>query len=69
MSFDKLGTLLESGKTHIIVSHQEKFLKRADQILVLNKGKIQYSGNSKDVLAKLGDKTCARIKGGKDEIR
>ena len=68
-SFDKLGTLLESGKTHIIVSHQEKFLKRADQILVLNKGKIQYSGNSKDVLAKLGDKTCARIKGGKDEIR
>lgn len=68
-SFEKLGSLLDPGKTHIIVSHQEKFLKKANQILVLNKGEIQYSGKSADVLAKLGDKTCARIKGGKNEIR
>ena len=68
-SFDKLSGLFKKGDTNIIVSHQEKLLKSADEILVLNKGKIKCSGNAKDVLSQINGDSCARIGGGKNEVR
>jgi len=68
-SFDKLSGLFKKGDTNIIVSHQEKLLKNADEILVLNKGKIKCFGKAKEVLNKIGNNSCARIGGGKNEVR
>lgn len=68
-SFTRLNGLFEDNKSYIVVSHQEKLLQRADRILVLNQGKIEQFGASKDVLAKLQKISCGRIEGGKDETR
>ena len=63
-SFEKLNTLFKKGTTNIIVSHQEKVLKNADKILVLNQGNIEHYGNAKDVLKKMQNIQCSRIAGG-----
>lgn len=68
-SFDRLSSLFEKNKSYIIVSHQEKLLNSADNILVLNGGKIDKYGKSKDVLKSIKKSKCARIQGGSDEIR
>ena len=64
-SFDKLNNLFNNDKCNIIVSHQEKLLKQADKILVLQNGEILHFGSSKDVLKKIGNTACVKIKGGK----
>ena len=64
-SFDKLNEILLKGKCYIIVSHQEKLLKKANKILLLKNGKIEMFDNSAKVLKKLNPVTCARIRGGK----
>lgn len=67
-SFEKLNSLFKKDSTNIIVSHQEKLLKNADEILVLNQGGIEQFGSAKEVLLKLSSKTCKRIlKGGADD--
>lgn len=68
-SFEKLVTLFENNKCNIIVSHQEKLLKHADNLLVLKDGKIVLEGRSKDVLKKLDDNVCSLIKGGNNGNR
>ena len=68
-SFTRLNSLFEDNKSYIVVSHQEKLLQRADRILVLNQGRIEEFGTSKEVLAKLKKLSCGKIEGGKDEIR
>lgn len=64
-SFDKLNSLLSSGKSFIVVSHQEKLLKNANKILVLKNGKIEIYDSAKKVLSKLNKPTCAKMKGDK----
>ena len=64
-SFEKLGAIFDSGKTNIVVSHQEKLLKKANIIIVMENGKIKDMGRSKDILKKLNPQVCGRIAGGR----
>lgn len=49
--FEKLQSKKEN--TIIIISHQERILKIADEILVLANGKIQSSGNGEEILSQV----------------
>lgn len=49
--FEKLQSKKEN--TIIIISHQERILKIADEILVLANGKIQSSGNGGEILSQV----------------
>ena len=49
-SFEKLNELFNKDKTYIVVSHQEKLLKNADKIMIINNGKISAYDKSKKVL-------------------
>lgn len=54
--------------TTIIISHQEKILSIADQIVLMNNGKIIKTGKKKDMLKDLDFETsCPIIGGSKDE--
>lgn len=64
-SFEKLNGLMNEDKLYIVISHQEKLLKRADKIMVMEDGQILNFGESKKVLKTLNSNSCARIKGGK----
>ena len=61
-SFEKLNNLFDSTKCNIVVSHQERLLKNADKILVLENGKISKYGDSKQVLKSLGSAYCEKLK-------
>lgn len=66
-SFDALIDIFKSLKkgnsTNIIVSHQEKLLKTADQIIVLNNGEIEKLGSPKKVLKKLNTtNSCKKLR-------
>lgn len=65
-SFDKLADVFERGKSYIVVSHQTRLLSRADEIVVLSKGKIEYAGESQDVLKNMQNTSCMKIKGAND---
>lgn len=67
-SFDKLNSIFDKTKCTIVVSHQEKLLKQADKILVLEKGEIVYFDKSSTVLSKIGNRTCKKI-GGENATR
>ena len=64
-SFEKLNSLFDNSKCNIVVSHQEKLLQQADKILVLQNGEILHYGKSKEVLKKISNNACLKIKGGK----
>ena len=53
-SFDNLikvfKKLKKEQKTIIIISHQEKILKLADEIIILDNGKIKEKGTPEDLL-------------------
>ena len=68
-SFEKLNNLFEQGKTNVIVSHQEKVLKNADEILILNQGKIEFFGKAKQAMQKINNLQCERISGGGKNAR
>lgn len=68
-SFDKLKEILKKDKTYIVVSHQEKLLKAADNILVLNKGEVACYGPANKVMSKIGSNTCKKIEGGNNGIK
>ena len=57
-SFQNLTRLFQKLKDHqktlIIISHQEKILGIADQIIVLEKGKIKSRGTPAKILPKIG---------------
>ena len=70
-SFDDLVkiflTLKQQGKTIIIISHQEKILSIADQILVMQQGNIVAHGTPTEILPALSTSTkCIKLveKGG-----
>ncbi len=67
-SFDNLTNLFEDLKSKnnltIIVTHQQKILDAADQIVVLNSAKLENFGDVKTVLKTLTPLTCAKLDGG-----
>lgn len=65
-SFDKLADVFERDKSYIVVSHQTRLLSRADEIVVLKKGKIECAGTSQDVLKNMQSTSCMKIKGAND---
>ena len=53
----------DSGVTNIIISHQERILNIADEVIIMNQGKIEKIGNKEDVLEEaILDKGCFRRK-------
>ncbi len=59
----------ETKGTSIIISHQERILNIADEIIVLKKGKVVRRGTRDEVLFNVIEKRCPRrlYKGGKCE--
>lgn len=59
--FEKMGELIKG--TTLIISHQERILNIADEIILMKEGKIEEIGNSKEILNKTLTKTgCYKIK-------
>ncbi|WP_115678688.1 type I secretion system permease/ATPase [Legionella hackeliae] len=48
-----LQVLKENGVTVIIIAHRPSIIRHVDTIIVLNEGKIQFSGPREQILAKL----------------
>ncbi|MBQ2864123.1 MAG: ATP-binding cassette domain-containing protein [Clostridia bacterium] len=67
-SFDNLTDLFEDLKSKnnltIIVTHQQKILDIADQIVVLNSGKLEKVGSAQEILPTLKPQVCAKLEGG-----
>lgn len=63
-SFDDLvkvfRKLHKEGKTIVVISHQERILKIADEILILEKGRVLELGEAQKILPKIQE--------GKDEL-
>ena len=55
--FEKMHN--EKDTSIIIISHQERILNIADEILVLANGEIQAQGKKEDILPELLDGTCS----------
>lgn len=54
---------LSQNKTNIIISHQERLFNSADEILLLDNGKIAMSGKPSDIMPYLNSYgTCKKIK-------
>lgn len=68
-SFEKLNSIFEKDKTYLVVSHQEKLLSKADNILVLKNGKIEQYDKAKKVLKNLSPSSCSKIIGGNNGNR
>lgn len=66
-SFDSLVKIFESlkGKTVIIVSHQQKILDIADNILLLEKGGKATFGKKNEILKIMNRQPVCRVLGGK----
>lgn len=59
--FEKMGELIQG--TTLIISHQEKILNIADEVILMKNGKIEEIGESKEILNKTFAKTeCYKIK-------
>ena len=63
-SFERLVKLFENEeKTTIIVSHQQKILERADQIILMHDGKISKTGTPKEVMPIINNSVCGKLRG------
>lgn len=59
--FDKMGEIIKG--TTLIISHQERILNKADEIILMKAGKIEEIGESKEILSKTFAKTeCYKMK-------
>ncbi len=59
--FEKMGELIKG--TTLIISHQERILNIADEVILMRNGKIEEIGLSKEILNKTFAKTeCYKIK-------
>ena len=60
--FENMRELVQG--TTIIISHQERILNIADEVILMKRGKIEEIGNSKDILEKTIKSSigCCRIK-------
>ncbi len=68
-SFERLNNLFDTDKSYIVVSHQQRLLERADQLLILEKGRVKEYGRAKSVLKKINNLSCTRVSGGGNETR
>ncbi len=66
-SFEGLTSIFQSLKQKdsltIIVTHQQKILEIADEIIVLNNGKVEKQGYSKDIISSLTNFSCKKLAG------
>jgi Fe-S cluster assembly ATP-binding protein len=68
-SFDGLiGAFEENRKMHnstnVIISHQEKIIKTADRVIVMDSGEVSMFGSVEDILPKLqAKKLCSKLQG------
>ena len=61
--FEKMGELIKG--TTLIISHQERILSIADEVILMKAGKIEEIGESREILSKTFAKTaCYKIKKG-----
>ena len=59
--FEKMGEIIKG--TTLIISHQERILNIADEVILMKGGKIEEIGKSKEILSKTFTKTgCYKIK-------
>lgn len=60
--FEKMRNIIKG--TTIIISHQERILNIADEVILMKQGKIVEVGNSKDILEKTikANSECCKIK-------
>lgn len=59
--FEKMGELIKG--TTLIISHQERILNIADEVILMKAGKIEEIGKSKEILSKTFAKTeCYKVK-------
>lgn len=59
--FEKMGELIKG--TTLIISHQERILTIADEVILMRAGKIEEIGDSKEILNKTFAKTeCYKMK-------
>ena len=49
--------------TTLIISHQERILNIADQIILLNSGKLEKVGKAEDIVGTILSKQCCRLGG------
>ena len=58
--FENMSEIIKG--TTIIISHQERILNIADEVILMKAGKIQEIGTSKQILEKtIGNTTCCKI--------
>jgi Fe-S cluster assembly ATP-binding protein len=68
-SFDGLIGAFEENRsmhnsTNVIISHQEKIIKTADRVIVMDSGEVSMVGNVEDILPKLqAKKLCSKLQG------
>lgn len=59
--FEKMGELIKG--TTLIISHQERILNIADEVILMKKGRVEAIGKSEEILNKTDTKTeCYKIK-------
>ena len=64
-SFDALVNLFKEKKnTNIIVSHQNRLIEIADNIVLLNGGKLVVSGTKEEVMPYIANQKCSRLEEG-----
>lgn len=67
-NFDNLINIFKALKKQslcVVISHEEKFLELADNIIVLNNTTIEKQGTKNEMLADLTNNVCFKLKGGK----
>ena len=58
--FEKMREIIKG--TTIIISHQERILNIADEVILMKSGKIEQIGDSKEILSKtISNKECCKI--------
>jgi len=66
-NFDNLIKIFEELKSQslcIVISHEEKILELADNIIILNDTNIEKQGTRKEILANLSNNICTKLKRG-----
>lgn len=67
-NFDNLLTIFDEQKKEslcIVISHEEKILELADNIIILNNANVEKQGTKKEILANLSSNYCSKLKRGK----
>lgn len=61
-SFDTLVRLFsQKKKTFIVISHQEKLIKVANKVILLNKGRITKTGTFEEISSELLPQICEKL--------